>query len=123
MRGMFSLAKEFNQPLHAWHMGSVKDMCQMFYKAIAFNQPLDSWDISNVKNIDRFLHDDTTFNQPLPHWDMAKAVNWIQVFVGSYNFYRRVLANNKMSGIEQRPSHKYNLRKRRKLDDVTKPHR
>ncbi|WP_086268038.1 BspA family leucine-rich repeat surface protein [Campylobacter devanensis] len=51
MRGMFTNATNFNQPLNDWDVSNVTDMSYMFYDATSFNQSLDNWNVSNVKNM------------------------------------------------------------------------
>ena len=51
MRGMFSGASAFNQPLEQWNVGNVTNMQSMFRPASAFNQPLEQWNVGNVTNM------------------------------------------------------------------------
>jgi len=56
MRGMFSYAKSFNQPLEKWDVSQVINMSNMFEGASEFNQPLEKWDVSKVTDMkDMFI--------------------------------------------------------------------
>ena len=58
MHGMFSVAKNFNQPIGNWDVSKVTNMYGMFKGTKKFNQPLDNWDLSNkpygAKDLEKF---------------------------------------------------------------------
>ena len=94
-----------------------------------FNQPLDTWNVSNVTQMSGMFHHATSFNQSLPHWDIGNVVDMDYMFTGASSFNQafatptaiaRVPTKVKMfegAAIAHRPSHNYNLRKRRKLSE------
>ena len=63
---MFWLAREFNQPLHAWNTSKVESMHGMFMNADSFNQPLDAWDITNVEDMKDMFTDCMYVKHRLP---------------------------------------------------------
>ena len=54
MSEMFSLAKEFNQPIGSWNTANVTNMYATFYGATAFDQDLSQWDVGKVTINDDF---------------------------------------------------------------------
>eukprot|EP00926_Amoebophrya_sp_RCC4398_P009258 GSA120T00022064001.1 len=72
MRGMFSGAEHFNQPLGPWKVGAVRDMSFMFSGASAFNQALNEWDVSNVLTMESMFGKASAFNQEVSKWNVVR---------------------------------------------------
>jgi surface protein len=96
MKGMFNLAKNFNQDISNWNMVNVTDTSEMFsgydYEEtgftsvdMVFNQPLDSWNISNVRTMRDMFTDALKFNQPLDSWNTANVRDMGVMFFGYYD--------------------------------------
>ncbi|MBR6612532.1 MAG: BspA family leucine-rich repeat surface protein [Campylobacter sp.] len=66
MRGMFTNATNFNQPLNDWDVSNVTDISYMFYDATSFNQSLDNWNVSNVKNMKNMFFSGADFGSVFP---------------------------------------------------------
>ncbi len=71
MKGMFSGATAFNQPINHWEVGGVTDMEGMFYGASSFNQPINRWDVGHVTKMRIMFHGASSFNQDLSGWDVS----------------------------------------------------
>ncbi len=48
--GMFSSAKDFNQPINFTGSNNIVNISNMFWQAQSFNQSINSWPLVNVKN-------------------------------------------------------------------------
>ncbi len=86
MRGMFSGATNFNQPIGDWNTSNVTDMSDMFSGAKSFNQPIGNWNTSNVVNMKGMFHNAQSFNQELDGWDTSNVTNMTGMFQGAKTF-------------------------------------
>jgi len=86
MRGMFSGAKNFNDPLDKWDVSNVKDMSELFHNAKDFNQHLNSWKVSNVTNMEGMFQEARAFNKPLDKWYVGNVTNMSSMFYNARNF-------------------------------------
>ena len=92
MRGMFSLASSFNQPLNDWNVSKVMNMEGMFFQATTFNQSLNNWSTSNVSTMSNMFADATSFNQPINNWNVSSVSSMAYMFQNASSF-NRALSN------------------------------
>jgi surface protein len=62
MKGLFSSAGSFNQPLNNWNTSEVINMNGMFQNATTFNQNIGNWNVSKVTNFSNFMLGKTNLN-------------------------------------------------------------
>lgn len=86
MKGLFSGAQAFNQPLDKWDTGNVTDMSAMFSQASVFNHSINSWNTSNVTNMSEMFAFALVFNQPLNNWNTSKVTDMAAMFHFITNF-------------------------------------
>ncbi|WP_312394859.1 BspA family leucine-rich repeat surface protein [Chryseobacterium sp.] len=85
-RDMFSYASAFNQNISAWNTSSGTNFISMFQDALAFNQPLNSWNTSNATNFRNMFSNAKSFNQPLNNWNTSKVISFGQMFTNASSF-------------------------------------
>ena len=112
MRGMFSEATSFNQPLNthtvtrpdgttyeAWDTSNVRYVEELFHDTRVFNQDISNWDTSNVIDMHGMFAAAIAFNQPInthtvtrqdgstyEAWDTSKVNNMTSMFFNAHSF-------------------------------------
>ena len=81
MRGAFSTASAFNQPINVWNVSNVTDMSSMFMYATSFRQSLNSWNTSKVRNMMGMFGYIAGFNGDISSWDTGNVENMSTMFV------------------------------------------
>ncbi|GAA4445392.1 BspA family leucine-rich repeat surface protein [Ravibacter arvi] len=86
MAGMFSSAKNFNQPIGNWNTANVTSMASMFSGCRLFNQPLAGWNTSRIANMAWMFNGAQSFNQPIGNWNTANVTSMASMFSGAAAF-------------------------------------
>lgn len=90
MRGMFFMAKVFNQPIGNWDTYRVKDMSHLFEEATSFNQPLRDWNTYHVTDMSSMFRNAANFDQFIGNWYTSKVTNMSSMFRGASSFNQRI---------------------------------
>ena len=86
MAHMFSGANSFGQDLSGWNVSNVTDMKEMFQYVVDFNSDLGTWDVSNVTRMDWMFRGARSFNQDIGNWDVSKVTDMSRMFEYAYAF-------------------------------------
>lgn len=90
MRGTFTDAKAFNQPIGTWNTALVVDMAEMFSNASTFNQPIGSWNTAAVTTFSSMFYKATAFNQSLTTWNTAAVLDMGYMFFEATSFNQSI---------------------------------
>jgi surface protein len=87
---MFNNATSFNQNIGSWNVSNVTDMGFMFVNVTSFNQNIGSWNVSNVTNMGVMFNNATSFNQNIGSWNVSNVTNMNSMFQGATNFNQNI---------------------------------